>query len=63
MYDARFKRFREAGLSVDDAITEITDQYLDSKPARRSKKKPIKANERDTAFWTSGACLLLWFLT
>ncbi|MCP8687124.1 YraN family protein [Marinobacterium sedimentorum] len=53
IYDARFKRCREAGLSVDGAITEITDQYLDSKPARRSKKNPIKASDRDTAFWTS----------
>nr|WP_320135545.1 hypothetical protein [uncultured Amphritea sp.] len=52
-YDNKYKRYISSGLSGTDALLEVTNSYLDGKPARQGKLQ-LNAAYRDGLFWTAG---------
>ncbi|MGZ8237120.1 MAG: hypothetical protein ACXW1Z_17235 [Methylobacter sp.] len=51
IYDLRFEQGIAAGLTIADAAIAVAEAYLDGKPVRRGKN-PVRAIDRDTAFWS-----------
>lgn len=52
IYQDRFLRLIEKGLSVGDAITNLLNRYLDGKPFKAGKQN-LSSTDRDLDFWTA----------